>query len=117
VVTSLDDYLGLVGRIFYREPETGVSSDPDGGFVVLRRSVLGRLTTPLRRPTVLDRWAPYEVALFESSICLFGKDFNAMAELMPGKTDQDVAEFYYLWKNSKNYARWRATFRHPASRS
>ncbi|KAA0172241.1 hypothetical protein FNF27_01343 [Cafeteria roenbergensis] len=113
-LAALDDFLTLVGRVYYREPETGVSSADGSGFIVLRRTVLGRLTSPLRRPTVLDKWSPYQAALFESAICLVGKDFNAIADLVEGKTEQDVMEFYYAWKKSKNYARWKATFRPPA---
>lgn len=28
------------------------------------------------------------------------------------KSAQEVVEFYYLWKKSKNYAHWKATYRH-----
>lgn len=30
------------------------------------------------------------------------------------KTSQEVMEFFYLWKKSKNYAKWKETFRPPA---
>lgn len=61
---------------------------------------------------MLDRWSPYEIALFESSICMVGKAFSQIAAVIRTKTAQEVIEFYYIWKKSKNYAQWKATYKH-----
>ena len=82
-------------------------------WALLRRTTLGRLTSPIREPTVLEKWSPYEVALFESGICLTGKLFSALAALIKTKSVADCIEFYYVWKRSKNYAQWKASFKVP----
>ena len=66
------------------------------------------LLSPLRKASVLDEWAPLEVALFESGICSYGKDFHAISRLMGGrKTCGQCVEFYYVWKKSGHYAMWK----------
>ena len=82
-------------------------------WALLRRTTLGRLTSPIREPTVLEKWSPYEVALFESGICLTGKLFTALAAVVKTKTAAECIEFFYVWKKSKNYAQWKATFKVP----
>lgn len=109
VLQNLDDYLALVGNMYYQSPEVGRSN---GGFSLIRRTTLGMLTAPVREPSVLDKWSPYEIALFESSICLVGKLFHQIAANIKTKTTGEVIEFYYVWKKSKNYAAWKATYRH-----
>jgi hypothetical protein len=113
-LSDLDAYLSFVGNVYYRSSEVGVAGDSPADFLIHRRAMLGQLKNPLRQRTVIDRWTPYEVALFESGVCLIGKDFQSIAEMIPGKTHQDVMEFFYQWKKSKNYARWKALYRHPA---
>lgn len=60
-----------------------------------------------------DRWSPYEIALFESGICVTGKIFPQLASIIRSKSTKEVIEFYYVWKKGKNYVQWKATFRHP----
>lgn len=103
-----------MGNTFYQSGETGASSSGPASFTVLRRTVLGQLKSPLRRPSVMDRWAPYEVALFEAGICLVGKDFVSLDQIIPTKSAQEIMEFFYAWKKTKNYNRWKQTFRPPA---
>ena len=38
---------------------------------------------PLRRPTVIERWSPYEIACFEGAITLVGKKFYEIAKVGP----------------------------------
>ena len=64
---------------------------------------------PFTRP-IADRWSPYDIALFESSICLVGKQFPVIAAAIGTKTVKEVIEFYYVWKKSKNAKQWKATF-------
>lgn len=197
MLQHLDDYLTLVGNMYYQAAELGKStgsvrcgiapfwrrSDFSPAeclrarsslespryvsfiktlqFAVIRRTTLGRLTTPIREPTVLgecawqparvasflmrrprcgrasfrmfsgdartarqlppstsrtaDRWSPYEIALFESGICMTGKLFPQLAQLIGSKSVKEVIEFYYCWKKSKNYAHWKAAYKSGSS--
>ena len=80
-------------------------------FALIRRTTLGRLTSAIREPSILDRWSPYEIALFESGICMYGKQFPTLASLVGSKNAKECIEFYYAWKKSKNYAQWKATWK------
>ncbi len=62
-----------------------------------------------------DKWTPYEIALFESAICTVGKTFHTIAGVIKTKSTKEVVEFYYIWKESKNYAQWKASYRNTAS--
>jgi hypothetical protein len=116
-------------------------------------SALSYLKSPMRRPMVLERWSPYEIAIFEATLAQYGKDFlqvqkelasissnhqhsvsnNGNANTSNGKTDtsaqdtassslqyqycnkttKDVVEFYYIWKKTSHYQRWKATYVAP----
>lgn len=121
-------------RTYYQQPESIDPADSSKTFGLIRRSTLGRLLSPLQPPSVLDRWAPREVALFESALCLVGKQFPIVASVVrrgllyatlrgvlcfdvfpvcdqvKTKNVQECVEFYYVWKKSKNYAKWKETF-------
>jgi len=68
---------------------------------------LDLLTSPLRRPSPLDTWSAKDIAVFEASICSFGKDFYRMSQLLPYKTTNDCVKFYYFWKTSQHYKKWK----------
>ena len=103
-VTALDEHLAWVGNTYYTASEAGMAC---GQWALLRRTTLGRLTSPVREGSPLDHWAPIEVAKFESALCLVGKQFALVARAVGTKSTKDVIEFYYLWKQSKNYAAWK----------
>ncbi len=106
----MDDYLDMVGRMFYAPREVGGAT---ADFALVRRTTLGRLTSPARGPGhVLERWAPIEVARFEAALCLVGKSFPQVAAAVGSKSAEECVEFYYAWKQSKNYAAWKATYKH-----
>jgi hypothetical protein len=132
-VLALDEYLSWVGNTYYNATEEGAAS---GQWALLRRTTLGRLTSPVREPNVFDSWSPLEVAKFEAAICLVGKKFNliskvraprcALARSVRGrrpstahrcllqvigtKSTSDVIAFYYVWKQSKNYRLWKSSY-------
>ncbi len=91
----IDDLLTLVGNIYYQQSEAGKSN---AQWSLIRRTTLGHLTSPAREFSVIDRWSPYEVAIFESAICLVGKNFSQIANVIKTKTTGDCVEFYYIWK-------------------
>jgi len=101
---ALDEYLTWLGNTYYTTSETGMAN---GQWAVLRRTTLGRLTSPVRETSPLDFWSPIEVARFEAAMCLVGKQFPLISKLISTKTAGEVIEFYYLWKQSKNYKIWK----------
>jgi hypothetical protein len=47
-----------------------------GCYPLERLSMLSLLQHEVRRPTVIEKWSPYEVAKFESALCIHGKVFH-----------------------------------------
>ncbi len=80
------------------------------GLTLQRQTTLGILKNPARPRHVLDEWAPKQVALFESSICIYGKNFYAIQKVIETKTLKQVIEFYYIWKKSSHYTIWKRHF-------
>lgn len=105
---ALDDYLTWVGSAYYTSAESGAAC---GAWAVLRRTTLGRLTAPTREALVFDDWSPLQIAKFEAAICLEGKNFPLIANVIGTKTTMQVIEFYYAWKQSKNYAVWKISYK------
>merc|ERR1719354_1291729 len=79
-----EDYMDLVGNMMY--PATYLSQfgyDPvTGQHPTERTTTLGLITSSMRRPTVVERWSPYEISIFESTIALYGKDFHTTLGLI-----------------------------------
>lgn len=96
--------------MYYTSAEMGSASKD---WSLLRRTTLGSLTVPTRIPNVWDKWAPLEIAKFESAICLNGKQFGILSRVVGSKSPSECVEFYYAWKSSKNYSLWKASFREP----
>ena len=73
-----DDYLNIVEDLLYpTNVSTAYGFEPtEGRYPLHRMNCLGFLKSPLRKVTVLEKWSPYEIAAFESSIFLFGKQFH-----------------------------------------
>ncbi|KAL3668161.1 hypothetical protein V7S43_007024 [Phytophthora oleae] len=59
--------------------------------------------SPLRVPSVLDQWTPFEIRVFEVAIECYGKDFPRISEVINSKSCGDVIAFYYIWKNDSHY--------------
>jgi hypothetical protein len=97
-------------------------------------SVLGYLKSKYRHPTVIEQWSPYEVAIFEASISEYGKEFTKIANeintctyhhqlysqshlqavgAVHKKSVQDVIDFYYVWKQTSHYKKWKQTYISP----
>ena len=73
-----EEYINFVGDIMYPKKTFGAYGfQPEKTrFPVERMTTLGYLLSPLRRRTVLEKWSPIEIALFEASLTLFGKAFH-----------------------------------------
>lgn len=103
----MNDYLKFVAVNYYGGGEDGCAQ-PE--FQVFRKAVLGRLVSPLRRPQVVDKWAPLEIARFEAAICTYGKVFHLVQRAVKTKTVKECVEFYYIWKKGATYQTWKDTF-------
>jgi len=86
-------------------------SPADGRLPLERPNLLGVLQSPLRRPGVMERWAPLDIATFEGALSMFGKQFGEVTRSLQGrKTCKEVVEFYYVWKLTTHYDAWKASF-------
>jgi len=86
--------------------------DPASGqFPIEQVTALGILTSPLRRPTVVEKWSPYEIATFEASLALFGKQFHQVQKFVRTKSTKEVIEFFYVWKKTGHYKVWKKQFK------
>ncbi|CAM9110293.1 unnamed protein product, partial [Ectocarpus sp. 6 AP-2014] len=109
----VEDYTNVCGKIMYGHVRTGPFgyNSVEGRFPMERPTTLGMIKAGMRRPTVIERWSPYDVALFEGAISIHGKVFHKVAEEIEGKTVADVVEFYYMWKKTNHYKQWKSMFR------
>lgn len=76
-------------------------------------SSLGYLKSPLRRPTVIEKWSPYEIALFEAGMAHHGKDFHQIHKIIQSKSTKEVVDFYYIWKKTSHYKTWKKQYVPP----
>jgi hypothetical protein len=76
-------------------------------------SALGYLKGSFRRPLVIETWAPYEIAVFEASLGHYGKDFHRVQKEIATKSCQEVVDFYYIWKKTSHYVRWKKQYVPP----
>jgi hypothetical protein len=107
-----EDYVNSVARLMYPPIELGRFGQNlgQGQIAIERPNLLGILTSPLRRPTVMERWSPYEIAKFEGALAMCGKHFHDVQRAVGSKTTKEVVEFYYVWKLTSHYDVWKQTF-------
>ena len=107
-----EDYISLVGEMVYPQTHFGPFGYDfsRGQYPLERPNMLGVLFCPVRRPTVIEKWSPYEIACFESGITLYGKHFHTLQKIVKTKTTQELIEFYYIWKKTSHYKLWKKQF-------
>jgi hypothetical protein len=82
-----------------------------GQYPIEQVTTLGYLKSPLRRPqSIVERWNPYEISLFEGSLALYGKSFHTVSKCVGSKTTKEVVEFYYVWKKTSHGRRWKTSY-------
>ena len=111
-----EDYISLVGNMMYPplQPMAPFGYDPCTGQYPLECiTTLSLLTSPLRRPTVIEKWSPYEIAVFEASLALVGKKFHQVQKYVKTKNCKEIIEFYYIWKKTGHYKEWKKQFVDP----
>ena len=86
------------------------AAGPQGQYPLEQPNTLGMLLCPVRRPTVIERWSPFEIAVFEGAILLHGKCFHTLQKFIKTKTTKEVIEFYYMWKKTSHYEQWKERF-------
>eukprot|EP01032_Pedospumella_encystans_P025003 gene25003-28265_t len=107
-----EDYVNIIGEIMYPKQTFGpYGYDAENGrFPVEKMSSLGWLLCPLRKPTVIEKWSPIEVAVFEAAMTLYGKNFHTVQKYVKTKSTQEVIEFYYDWKKTNHYKEWKKNY-------
>lgn len=107
-----EDYIGMASSLILPTIQLGpYGYDASSGlFPTERITALGLLTSPVRRPTVVERWNPYEICVFEASMALYGKDFHEVARTVGTKSCKEVVEFYYVWKKTDHYKVWKREY-------
>mmetsp|Transcript_81 Transcript_81/g.110 ORF Transcript_81/g.110 Transcript_81/m.110 type:complete len:186 (+) Transcript_81:84-641(+) len=107
-----EDYVNVVGEIMYPKQKLGpYGYDAEKGrFPIDRVNTLGWLLCPLRKPTVVEKWSPFEVSVFEGAITLYGKNFHMIHKFVKTKTVREVIEFYYDWKKTSHYKEWKKNY-------
>lgn len=107
-----EDYTNLVGSMMY--PATQFQaygySPEERQYPMEKISLLGFIKSPLRRPTIIEKWSPYEIAIFEGSMLHYGKEFRSVSRQIGTKTTQEVIDFYYVWKKTGHYKKWKQQF-------
>lgn len=107
-----EDYTSLVGSMLY--PATQFNNygyDPSQRQYPMEKiSLLGFVKSPFRRPTIIEKWSPYEIALFEGSMFHYGKEFRQVSKQIGTKTTREVIDFYYIWKKTAHYKKWKEQF-------
>ena len=107
-----EDYVGFVGTMMY----PGRQFRPYGfdrqnlQYPLDGVSPLGYLKSPLRRPTVIERWSPYEIAMFEAALTHHGKEFHKVSREIGTKNTREVIDFYYTWKKTAHYKKWKKIY-------
>jgi len=115
-----EDYISLASALVLPPSPTTTSSHHHlntfgysphlGQYPIEQVTTLGYLTSPLRRPTVIEKWSPYEITTFEAALALHGKHFHQVQKWIKTKNTKEVIEFYYIWKKTSHYRRWKSSF-------
>jgi len=97
----------------------------NGLLPAFRHTTLASLLLPIGKTSVWDQWSSREVALFESALCQYGKNFDTVANCVGSKSTHEVVEFYYVrpplfnsqlrrsqyWKATAHKAAWKRSFK------
>jgi hypothetical protein len=110
-----EDYINLVGNMMLPSMHLApFGYDPTlGQYPIESITALGLLLSPLRRPTVVERWSPYEISIFEASLALCGKEFHQVQKFVKTKNTKEIIEFYYVWKKTAHYRVWKKQYISP----
>lgn len=107
-----EDYVSLASAITLPPTHLGPfgHSPATGRYPIEQVTALGYLTSPLRRPSVVEKWNPYEISTFEAALALHGKQFHRVQRWVKTKTTKEIVEFYYVWKKTSHGRRWKGSY-------
>jgi hypothetical protein len=107
-----EDYVDFVGKMMYPGTQLRPYGFDSGKreYPIEGISVLGYLKSPLRRPTIIEKWSPCEIALFEAALLHHGKEFHTVSKEIRTKSTKEVVDFYYIWKKTAHYKKWKEQF-------
>jgi hypothetical protein len=113
-----EDYIDLASNLMLYPTSQlgpyGYSNSSSQQYPLQSVSALGYLKGSFRRPTVIEQWSPYEIAVFEAALGKYGKDFLAVQkEISTSKSCRQVIDFYYIWKKTSHYERWKKSYEPP----
>jgi hypothetical protein len=109
--TGVEKYpTSQLGPYGYSLPPSSSQQQPQQRYPLQAVSALGYLKGSFRRPTVIEQWSPYEIAVFEAALGHYGKDFHAEQKEINSKSCREVIDFYYIWKKTAHYERWKQTY-------
>ncbi|KAL7555105.1 hypothetical protein ACHAWF_018731 [Thalassiosira exigua] len=109
---AAEDYVSLASAVVLPPTHLGPFgySPAAGRYPLERATALGYLTSPLRRPTVVEKWNPYEIATFEAALAVCGKRFHQVRKWVRTKSTKEIVEFYYVWKKTSHGRRWKGSY-------
>jgi len=107
-----EDYISLASAITLPPTHLGPFgySSSTGQYPIEQVTSLGYLTSPIRRPTVIEKWSPYEIVTFEAALALHGKVFHKVQKWVKTKNTKEIVEFYYIWKKTSHYQKWKSQY-------
>ncbi|OMJ91021.1 hypothetical protein SteCoe_6483 [Stentor coeruleus] len=115
---SFENYLSIVSLMYFGDPFSKSKSNSDvfrPGKRARSRQIsdpLSMIVSPLRTELEFETWSPKQIAVFECTLCSFGKKFDAIEKLLtPDKAIKDITKFYYSWKKTSHYKAWKETVR------
>ena len=107
-----EDYISLASSITLPPTKLGPYgyNSSMGQYPIEQLTTLGYLTSPLRRPTVIEKWNPYEISVFEAALSSYGKLFHIIQKHVKTKSTKEIIEFYYIWKKTSHGKRWKNSY-------
>lgn len=123
VLQSFENYLSIVTMMYFGDPFStslqGVDVFRPGKRARSRElsDPLSMILSPLRSEHEFGKkysesWSPKQVAVFESTLCSFGKKFELVEKLLgSSKSLVEITQFFYMWKKSSHYRAWKEAVR------
>jgi hypothetical protein len=107
-----EDYVNFVGNVMYPATKMGpYGYNPEAReYPIESISLLHFVKSPLRRPSVMEKWSPYEIAVFEGCLLHYGKEFHQASRQIGTKSTKEVVDFYYIWKKTAHYKKWKEQY-------
>ena len=87
--------------------KTEKGGDKDDPCKIGKINILDYLISPLKKDFEFELWSIKQIAIFECSICVFGKRFDLIESMVVGKNIDQVIMFYNFWKFTSHYRTWK----------